>query len=36
MDDFHKDKIWKDANENMKGSLGLPVGIQVVSYPGKE
>ena len=36
MDDFFKDKIWKDANRAMEGSAGLPVGIQVVSYPGNE
>ena len=36
IDDVYKDKIWRDANENMKGSKGLPVGIQVVSYPGNE
>lgn len=32
--DYHDDNITRLARENMQQSLGLPVGIQVASYPG--
>lgn len=35
-EDFHHDIIYRTCNESMKESAGLPVGIQVVSYPGQE
>ena len=34
--DYFHDKCEKTANNSMKGGAGLPVGIQVVSYPGCE
>ena len=35
-EDFFDDKFTKAANQAMQGAAGMPVGIQVVSYPGKE
>jgi Asp-tRNA(Asn)/Glu-tRNA(Gln) amidotransferase A subunit family amidase len=36
IEDYYNDDIWAKANESMKNSAGLPVGIQVISYPGNE
>lgn len=28
------DGVAKRADQNMSGSKGMPIGIQVISYPG--
>ena len=30
------DGVAKRADRNMFGSKGMPIGIQVISYPGQE
>ena len=35
-EDFFMDRTFRAANDCMKDAVGLPVGVQVISYPGQE
>ena len=34
--DYHNDSLTKGMKASIKGSTGLPLSVQIASYPGRE
>lgn len=35
-EDYHNDKLGRGMKEVIKGSVGMPIGVQISSFPGRE